>query len=426
MKMIKKSAEKLLMLATVLFLLVLSSCGTMGYSVLLWNMPAYNMGDGTIVPVYIKSNIFHEYVMGIPGTKEKIEVPLWQLSEPVSKGKAKKLAAKYSDYQNTYARCVLDGLPIRAEKINTSKQIYRLRLGEIIRVLYADQNEASLTGSSSITGKWLKVLTQDGSEGWCFSYNLRLFKMFADGTTSVTADERDVVTKDNSEWTKVEELKWYPESYTSMIQAKEIDIAEVNKKAIFEIDKENKKITFTTPTGSKNTFEYKGAEKNSRGEWKVTDTPISVTIRRDNFIVISFTDQSGKPKSYNYVTISENLDNLVEEETTRRSNAYSSLRAFGPSFNSSNYGTISFNEGRNYTWTRDNLSGKVNMGYFIAQELKVDWDGALGLSDNGGEKIYLYKKEANGLRLKDATNSQRNGSTIVNVPVDSQVMFFAK
>ena len=63
-----------------------------------------------------------------------------------------------------------------------------------------------------------------------------------DGTTSVTADERDVVTTDNGEWTKVEELKWYPESYTSMIQAKEIDIAEVNKKAIFEIDKENKKI----------------------------------------------------------------------------------------------------------------------------------------------------------------------------------------
>ena len=50
-----------------------SSCsGIIGYSVLLWNVPEQSLADGTIVPVYVKSNISHVYVIGVPETKEKI------------------------------------------------------------------------------------------------------------------------------------------------------------------------------------------------------------------------------------------------------------------------------------------------------------------------------------------------------------------
>lgn len=60
----------------------------MGYSVVLWNIPEQNIQSGDIVPVYIKSNISHVYVIG-NHDGEKVEVPLWRLTEPVKKERSK-------------------------------------------------------------------------------------------------------------------------------------------------------------------------------------------------------------------------------------------------------------------------------------------------------------------------------------------------
>ena len=175
---------------TVLLSVLFFSCsGIIGYGVVLWTIPESNIADGTVVPVYLKSNIQHNYVIGNPETDEKLEVPLWQISEPASRGKAQKLAAVYKDYQSQYARCVLDGLPIREEAQNTSKQVYRLRKDEIIRVLREGKGAAPTTGNQALEGKWLSVITNDGHKGWCFSYNLRLFTMNPDGTFGLGAEE---------------------------------------------------------------------------------------------------------------------------------------------------------------------------------------------------------------------------------------------
>src|SRR5574344_2121800 len=81
---------------------ICSCTGIKGYSVVMWNIPEHNLADGTIVPVYIKSNVSHVYVVRLPDSKEKVELPLWQLSEPQSRGKAKKLAQKYKAYKQVY------------------------------------------------------------------------------------------------------------------------------------------------------------------------------------------------------------------------------------------------------------------------------------------------------------------------------------
>ena len=49
---------------------------------LLWELPEHNIQDGQIVKVYFKSNISHVYIVGIPGSKERYEVPLWQITVP--------------------------------------------------------------------------------------------------------------------------------------------------------------------------------------------------------------------------------------------------------------------------------------------------------------------------------------------------------
>ena len=70
--------------------LIFTSCADkiMGYSVVLWTIPEQQIKSGDIVPVYIKSNISHVYVIGTE-SGEKIEVALWQITVPVKKGKIK-------------------------------------------------------------------------------------------------------------------------------------------------------------------------------------------------------------------------------------------------------------------------------------------------------------------------------------------------
>ena len=84
-----KSIKSFLLIVSLAFVMALTSCAhPLGYSAVLWNIPEYNIQDGTIVKVYFKSNISQVYIVGIPGQKERFEVPLWQVTTPSSKKKA--------------------------------------------------------------------------------------------------------------------------------------------------------------------------------------------------------------------------------------------------------------------------------------------------------------------------------------------------
>ena len=189
-------AFKSFVFAILLFVAIFSfnSCSRlMGYSVVLWSIPEQNLTDGMVVPVYIKSNITQSYVIGIPETDQKCEVPLWQISEPASKKEVKQLSEKYNEYQRKYAKVKLDGLPIRHEPVNTARQVYRLRENEIIRVLYKGEGAAVMTGKTALQGDWLRVLTSDGTLGWCFSYNLNVFDERDEQDTSASNSDDFVI-----------------------------------------------------------------------------------------------------------------------------------------------------------------------------------------------------------------------------------------
>ena len=83
-----------------------TGCGKMGYGVMLWSLPEKNIYDDDIVPVYIRSNINKVYVIGTPQSKEKIEVPLWFVSAPESKSKARKTAKLYAEVLRSEERRV--------------------------------------------------------------------------------------------------------------------------------------------------------------------------------------------------------------------------------------------------------------------------------------------------------------------------------
>ncbi len=435
--------RKITLLFLAVFLCLFVSCRNRikGYGVLLWNLPEYQMQDGDVVPIYIRSNISQVYVIG--SSKGKIEVPLWQVTPPQMKFKAKKTSEKYIEYRHKYASVALDGLPMRQEPVNTAKQVYRLRKGESIKVLYKGKGQAVYSGKKALEGDWLRILTSDGTTGWCFSYNLRIFETDINGNQiqGQIIQEEDTFNQELSELLK---KTWYPDSYKTMISSGRIDPYRINTAYNFHLDEETNELSFNMPEVKNKKWAYTGATEDntiaSAKAYKLNDIPIIVSVRSPVYIVVRYTGESGKPEDFNLVTIEEDIDQLIFEEKQRRETEYEQIYMFGPDFRSSGYGQLYLKQDHTFTWNNKNLlvpgvisssaknNGTVQVKYFLVRSLAQAYDGVLTFKFEGMNKEvnFFYKAEENGLRLEDATGAVLDGSVFKERGISPLIIFFKK
>ena len=172
---------------------------------------------------------------------------------------------------------------------------------------YKGQGQAVMAGKKPLEGDWLNVLTSDGTRGWCFSYNLRLFETDRLGQKITNGAETSEEENTSSEIDTLLEGVWYPDSYKAMIDSGRIDTDKLIPSYNFHLDTETKKLSFTMPK-IREEWEYTGAVQTSANQYNLNDIPIVVTVRRSNFIVVRYTGESGKPEDFNLVAISENID----------------------------------------------------------------------------------------------------------------------
>lgn len=429
--------------ATFMIMALTSCSGVIGYGVLLWNDTENNIADGEILAVYLKSNITKQYVVSLPGSKDKIEIPLWKLTEPSSKRDAIKQAAKYKEYEHMYAKCVLDGLPIRAEAVNTAKQLYRLRKDEIVRVLYEGKGGVVTNGKENFEGKWFRVLASDGTPGWCFSYNLRLFEMYADGTFGEGAEIAEVQEIDTALESMLSK-RWYPDYYSSMISSGNYNLDYMKASYGFDAGSATGIISLHM-AGVDFECPYNGVTKISSQTYKFNDTKIQVTIRSSSSISLQFMNSEGNAFLYSLVTLDgADINELVKAERQRRSDLYESIRVSGPVYTSSNYGVLSFKDDNAFEWTgNDRLvpslipsyaehTGMVNFVYPLPKSYAANWDGVISLKFDGMERSinFLYKVEANGIRISTVNVTEKSNtvsqppSVSVQLPSNSTVIFF--
>lgn len=64
---------------------------------------------------------------------------------------------------------------MRSNPDNTSNQVYRLKLGQPVKILWFGEGVPVLKGGKPMDGQWYEVITEDGVRGWCFSYNLSIY-----------------------------------------------------------------------------------------------------------------------------------------------------------------------------------------------------------------------------------------------------------
>jgi len=426
----------LLLAALFAVISILSSCtGKIGYGVITWSVPEYALAAGDVVPVFIQSNIGKVYVIGVEtGETRRAELPLWQLDLYKSRSKAKKAAAALAEFRYTYASVKLDGLPIRSDPENTAKQVYRLREAEKIKIVRVGKGSPVIAANAPLEGDWYEVMTDDGTKGWCFSYNLAFF------------DERETdtglaVAVDTGPDPVLENLlsrAWYPESWRAMVRANRVIPSKIDSRQGF-FPGRNSGVARVEEADGVVTFQYTGITRNDSGYYRFEGTSLTVQVRRSDLVMVQYTDAAGMPRAEYFVALDMTPDQIVSEELARRESLAASVTALSARFSSGNYGVLQFIGNGRFLWSGYQLlvpsvipngaggGGTVSFDRFLGDSLPPGYTGALSLSfdQSSAPLTFLYTLEDAGLKLEYVSESLVRDSVVESRSLTPTVIFFS-
>jgi hypothetical protein len=423
---------------------ILSSCARLlGYGVLLWSTEEPPIPSGTVLPVYIRSNINHVWVAGVPGDyrqggRDKVEIPLAKLELAGSRRAANERAAAFAEYARSYAENLQDGLPIRERADNSARRVYRLRGGEIVKILEKTEGNAAIGADGNpLPGSWYRVMTEDGSAGYCFSYRLRLFEYEGGVLAAAEIEEHEA---EDPELENVLAKIWSPEIYSTMINEGRIDLEAFSKRWSFSPGQD-------TGTARVNihdldqAFTYTGIRSAGSRSWRFEGTSLQMTLRSDRVLMVQYIEDGGSMRSMVFVNLPVETDDLIIQETSRREHLFRAVYTKGPRFTSNNYGTLSFTEDGRFNWQGYELlvpriispaalgSGIISMDLFLASSLAERYQGAFSLnfdSINGDEITahFMYSLENNGFRLEFVPEDTMDGRLVVRRAASPLIIYF--
>jgi hypothetical protein len=414
-----------------LVLAVLGALGgctkTIGWGVTLWSTDI--VPSGTVVPVYVRSNIEQAWIAGVPeeyrnpdGAEEQMmEVPLPHLELLRSKGAAERRLAQFGEYAKTYAETLQDGLPIREFPENNARRTYRLKQGEIIKILQKAEGVAAVgTSGSALEGEWFKVMTESGSSGFCFSYRLRLFEH---ETGSPGGAEQEISGGGGDRDLEILLTRvWYPEAYKVMVDSGRIDLDYFSRLYSFTPGVETRQARLVLEQGGQN-FPYTKIVKDGDRRWKFEGSTLELTLNSADSLSVSW-EADGKRQTQTFVTLPVSAENIVNQERERRQNRYQEIYVRGPDFQSANFGTLTLNFNGRFRWEgmealgmTDLGSGVVDMGYYLGGDMTGRYTGALAMrfdavSGGGRIMVFAYILDNQGLRLEHIPNDYVSRRTV--------------
>lgn len=433
-------------LPAALIIVLCSSCTrALGWGMVLWSIEEPAIPPGTILPVYIRSNIDRVWVVGIPeqyrikGGIDKFEVPLAQLELVGGKKAARKRAAAFSEYALTYAETLQDGLPIRETTDNSSRRVYRLKMGQIIKILARVEGTPAIsTTGDPLPGNWYLALTEDGISGYCFSYRLRLFE-HEGGILALNTGIKEAEQED-TDLERVLSLTWSPESYGTMVSSGWIDTEELAKRWCFLPGRDDGIARIYLPNLDR-TFLYTRIQAVGNRVWQFEGTPLRMSLRSDTTLQVHYTEDAGASRSMIFIALAAGVDDIIIQETERRNALFRIIYNQGPVFSSANYGTLSFSPDGTFTWTGYNLltpqviparvmgGGSIDLRLFIAPSVASPYQGAFSLNFNGigGPDVtvdFMYTIDNQGFRIEYVPPENINAVTITRRAASPTVIYF--
>jgi hypothetical protein len=415
----------------------------MGYGVLLWSIDEPPILSGTVLPVFIRSNIDQVWVVGIPEALrteksiDKIEVPLTQFEFVGNRKRAESRANEFSQYALIYAENLQDGLPIRDNADNNSRRVYRLRHGEVIKVLGTARGNPPISASGApLPGDWLKVLTKDGVTGFCFSYRLRLFNQHEGTIPGTGIDTIEAVRDPDLEM--ILSRTWSPESYLQMVNSRRINIQAFERRYRFDPGHETGVARIILPDLERQ-FIYERIIPDGERAWRFEGTTLQMFLRSNTTLAVQFTENTGR-RTIQFVTLPTSVNDIIMQENTRREDLFMNIHNQGPVFTSNNYGTITFISTGDFTWTGFDLlvpqlfpaetkgNGRINMDLFISPSLEDRYSGAFTLRftdiRTNNTFYFMYVLDNQGLRLEAVPDWCIEDITVMRRSSSPMILYF--
>jgi hypothetical protein len=164
-------------------------------------------------------------------------------------------------------------------------------------------------------------------------------------------------------------------------------------------------------------------------------------LRSDTTLAVQFIENGGALRTILFVALPTEVNDLIEQETTRREGLFSNLYTQGPEYTSHNYGTITFSEDGRFTWTGYDLlvpqvipaaalgNGAVSMRLFLAPVLADRYAGAFtlyfsGVSGSVPGVNFMYSLDSQGFRLEYVPDTSMDSVTVSRRASSPLVLYF--
>jgi hypothetical protein len=415
--------------------------------VLLWSADDPPIPSGTVLSIYIRSNIDRVWVAGIPAEYrikgeriDKFEIPLAKLELVGSRRKAQERAEEFAPYALSYAETLQDRLPIREFPENGARTVYRLRVGEIIKIIAPVEGVAAVGSTGDpLPGEWFRVLTENGTLGYCFSYRLRIFD-HSGGTLAASVMAENTV--EDPELDRLLSRTWSAEAYSTMINTQRINIEELTQNWIFDPGPDTGIARIKTAEVDRS-FSYTAIRSTGTRSWRFDGSPLQMNLRSDTVLAVQFTEENGFLRTFLFVALPTPVRDVIIQEVARRDALFDIIYSQGPVYTSHNYGTIVFSEDGRFTWSGNDLlipqvipasalgSGSVDMRLFLAPALTDRYNGAFTLRFgrlNGGEAEvnFLYALDNQGFQLEYIPYTSLDGIVVSRRATSPLVLYFFK
>ena len=381
--------------------LLFSSCGSKytGWGVLYIEDDENSLKAGTVLPVLQESEIRDVYT--VESGESDIDIARWKMSFFEKENDATSFAEEYRQWVDIYAVTLLNGLSVREEADGGSERVYKLREGQVIKIIGRTNEMVNIADHD---GYWYMVLTEDGTKGYCFDKNLRIYdtKESSGANANVLDTELLQIFYDRS---------FRPDYFRDMVRDNLLDLNRFRTDiGIFSYPDENR-IELNT-SNHRISFNYTGVTQNSSGRFIFEGTTLQVEVRTENRIAVYY-NYNNKEYAEVMVYIS-NMEELIEAELERRDLLFEQLAELG-TVSSSAYGVITFGENRSFKWENKKRlvpnvipetaadNGRLYLSYFPGLSLRDTYDGVLSFSfsnvPGNGFVNFLFELSDLGIKL---------------------------
>jgi len=421
---------------TALLALILAVAATLigcdrkiGYGVLLWSPDEDQISSGSVVSVLSESDIQDTYGIRDEETSTEATVDRWRVRFFETEEEAQSEAAAYAELATVYARSGRNALPMRsAPEIKDDNIVYRLRDGEVIKIIDRAEEETNLSG---LVSYWYTALTDTGIQAHVFGYELQLFDPTdpsADFATSGSTDPLIQLLLDNV---------WRPVYFVDMIANGTYDLDLFQEKyGLFPNPDENT-LKLVLPYHTID-FTYDALTNVGPRKYLAEGTSLQMTFNRGDELSLQYVYEDRQ-----YILamqrVDGNIQDYVDAELERRDAIYQELLDRGPVFTSGSYGRITLLEDNEFIWTGyerlvpaaipDGLgtTGKVILDLYLSSQLTANYDGVVSFKFDGAPSpvTFIYALVPDGIRMVYVPETDIDEYVVTGSGVSSITLFFS-